>query len=270
MKPLAILFACTMVFITPAFSQVLDQSAIGPNGCGPCAVINSFKAADNTRALNALKGATLLKKAQSFIADYGTLPSVPYRGRRNAYSDANGIADADLLNMLNRFASNHQLPPLLGRHIHRKSKESARGFVRKFHNRILRSIDRGFHPILSVRALAAEYDTSRNGYVWNSKGGHWLAIHSAGDIENNGLSFAITFSDSLSGKIYSGLVSIDLDRPAKVPLNFTVDSNGKEQWNWVKNDTTLTLVAPGMPLGTKRANWNERAFIALRYLIYHP
>ena len=51
-------------------------------------------------------------------------------------------------------------------------------------------------------------------------------------------------------------------------MSFTVDENDKEKWDWIASAQTLALFAPGMPLGTANANWNERTFIAARYLIY--
>ena len=79
----------------------------------------------------------------------------------------------------------------------------------------------------------------------------------------------IKFSDSISGKMQAGVVYSDSGRPdADVPMTFIVNADGKEDWKWVPADRTLSLFAPTMPLGTKRANWYERTFIAMRYLIY--
>lgn len=250
--------------------QVLQQSEIGKNGCGPCAVINSLQFAQNSKALNALDGKSSLEKARSFIATYGNALSIPYGAARTAYSDANGTADVDLDSMVRRFFEDNKMPPVIGCHIQRKENETGTSFVKRFRDLVSHSIDRGFHPVLSVRALAAEYNKSEDRYFWSSKGGHCIAIHSIGKIGNKGLSVTIDFSDSLSGELQSGLVYLELDRPAQVPLTFTVNDKGNEQWNWVKNDETLTFIAPIMPLGTKRTKWMERTFIAMRYLIYQP
>ena len=252
----------------PPFPSVIKQSKIGENGCGPCAVINSLQLSGNSRALNELNGKSGLEKTRAFIAEYGNIPSILYGDRRTAYSDDNGCADVDLTNMFNRFAKDNKLPLITGTHIQRNKNETAIDFVRRFRDTVSRSIDNGFHPILSVRALAAEYNKSINKHVWNSKGGHWIAIHSIKEIENDGASVTIQFSDSLSGELQSGFVYLDLNRPASVPLTFTVNQDGDVQWEWVKSSETLTLMSPGMPLGTKRAKWMERTFIAIRYLVY--
>ena len=267
---LATLALMTLMPCDLVVAQVLQQSEIGPNGCGPCAFINSLHLANAAELLDALEGDTHLEKARAFIKRYGDAPSIPYRGARTAYSKDKGAVDVDFKSMLNRFAEDNSLPALEGEYIFRREQETATDFVKRFRDLVQSSIDRGFHPLLSVRAIAAEFDESRDKHVWNSKGGHFVAIHSVDAVGKDGLSFAIEFSDSLSGALCSGYLYMDLDRPAVVPMDFTVDQAGKEKWNWMSNENTLALVAPSMPLGTKRAKWNERTIISLRYLIYRP
>lgn len=124
--------------------------------------------------------------------------------------------------------------------------------------------------MLSVRALAAELNEQKNIHVWNSKGGHWIAIHSVGDLVNDGSSMSIEFSDSISGKRQTGTVFFNESRKASVPMQFDVDNTSNARWTWVTNQKTLELLSPQMPLGTKRVDWHQRTFIAVRYLIYKP
>jgi hypothetical protein len=87
MRFLIVLLLSACAVNPPPGYPVLRQANLGKNGCGPCAWVNSLTAAGNTRLLAALKGETSEAKAGSFIAEFGTLASEPYRGRRNAYSE---------------------------------------------------------------------------------------------------------------------------------------------------------------------------------------
>ncbi|PQO33438.1 hypothetical protein C5Y96_11380 [Blastopirellula marina] len=258
---------CLALAAQVANAQVIGQAEIGPNGCGPCAVVNSLSMAKNAKVLALLEGDSLQDQAQSFINDFGDGESIPYGARRAAYTKENGVADVDLLQMLQKIWPQNQTPSVSGTYLNREDDESPEEFVKRCHALMSASIDRGFHPLLSVRAMAAEHNKKDDKYEWNSKGGHWIAIHAVGEVTSDQRGFTFSFSDSLSGKICTGYLYIDLERPAVVPLDFTADDKGTEKWNWVSNSKTLTLIAPDMPLGTKRAKWHERTFIAVRYLI---
>lgn len=265
---LCLLLAATLA--APTFGQVIEQAEVGPNTCGPCAIVHSFFFADNRQALEALQGETNTQKASWFCETFGTIDSVAFNGTRPAYLVKDGIADVDLHAMLDRFIADAQCDPVTGGPIRLNPdiEEQQRDFVARVHRQIRESIDAGFHPLLSIRALAAQYSEERERPLWNSKGGHWIAIHGVEPLGDEGLGFLIHFSDSLSGERQTGYVMFNDHRRAVVPLTFTVDEEGNEVWDWVTNSQTLELVAPGMPLGTVRAEWHERTFIALRYLIY--
>ncbi len=251
-------------------AQVVSQQEIGPNGCGPCAFINSLLASNTTKALSKLPEESNLGKVHNFIDAYGSAKSIPYGSARSAYSEANGTTDVDLTAMINRFFAASTLPSVEGAYLIRQETESRIDFVRRVQRALSQSIDNGFHPLISVRALAAERDEKRDQYVWNSKGGHWIAVHKVGEFGAESLAFSIDFSDSLSGEQRTGVIFAETARKSNVPMTFKVSQAGKEQWNWLSNTQTLTLFSPGMPLGTKRAKWNERTFIAVRYVIHRP
>lgn len=247
--------------------EVLNQSPIGRNACGPCAVINSLQLAKRTHLLSKLKGSTPLDKARDLISRYGSADSVQYGKRRTAYSEANGTSDKDLHVMLDQFLKDCQVSPLNGRHIV-ANETSEVELISAFREMVALSIDQGFHPLMSIRALSANLTEGEEKHTWNSLGGHWVAIHAIGKISSEGLSVPIEFSDSLSGELQTGLVVYNTSRLAEVPIQFTVDEQGSTNWTWVSNQKTLELVSPGMPIGTKRAKWHERTFIAIRYLIF--
>ena len=260
-------FFILALVVNPAVAQIVSQQEIGPNGCGPCAFVNSLLGS-NANALSKLPGESNVGKVQAFIADYGSPNSIPYGSGRSAYSAAHGTTDLDLTAMINRFFLNNKLPKVEGARVVRKKEESTADFVRRVQRILSESISNGFHPIVSIRALAVEPNEKRDRHVWNSKGGHWVAVHNVRNFGAERLAFSIDFSDSLSGEPKTGVVFAETARKSMVPMTFKVSQTGKEQWDWLSNTQTLTLFSPGMPLGTKRAQWNQRAFIAIRYVIH--
>ena len=239
-------------------------------GCGPCAIINSYLASESSKPLNHLNGKTNLDKVQTLIDDYGSVPSIYYGDAQMAYSPTKGTTDIDLLAMINSLSRDCGLLSLVGEHVMRKSGESQEEFINRIQKCISTSIANGFHPLIIVRPVVAEYNASKKKYLWEGKSGHWVAIHRVGALDQQSSGFSIEYSDSLTGELKTGIAYSEMDRKAVVPLRFTIDEKGKHDWEWVPNTQTLTLFTPNMPLATKEAKWNERSFIAIRYLIYQP
>lgn len=248
------------------FSEIINQKKVGKNTCGPCAFTHSLSLAKGSTLISKLKGETNTEKAKYFLEEYGSIDSGKYR--KPAYQEKSGICDTDLLMMINKFMENSKSTPVAGDYVQRKKNESPEQFVKRYHTLINDSIQKGFFPLVSVRALAAEYSEEKQKSLWNSKGGHWVTICETGKIAPDNLGFTVDFLDSISGKKLRGYYSINLNRKAVVCMSFEVDEKGKEKWDWVSNDQTLELYAPGMPLGTGRTQYFERTFIAQRYVIY--
>ena len=247
---------------------VVRQAGLGKNACGPCAVINSLSAINHS-SLNQLTGSTGVDKARTFIERFGKEQSIIYGEFRTAYSNEHGASDRDLKAMLDRFLERHGDKPTQGQYLVRdaKSSEDGTSFVARAHRLISSSIDARFHPIVCVRALTAEKQTESSEFVWNSKGGHFVTIHHVGNLSQDGLGFMVSLSDSLSGKRIDGFIYLDKTRKAVVPMDFSVDENGKEKWNWISSFDALTIVCPEMPLETVKAKWHERTLIVVRYII---
>lgn len=265
----ALMFRITLFFFISlrlfADSDLIVQDKVGRNTCGACALVHSLTKAKNISALNKLEGQNSIEKAKGFIKRLDSLTSPVYNNLKPIYQPNSGIADIDLLIQINKLLIEASKPEVKGKFIQR-AEESPKDFVKQTHKTLTDSIKNGFHPLLSIRAMAAEYSEKNKKFLWNSKGGHWVAVHKIGPLSK--LGFTITFSDSLTGEMKEGYINAELHRGAAVPMNFTVDEQGKEQWEWVSNEKTLQLTSPEMPLGTKRAKWHERTFIAIRYLIY--
>ncbi len=267
MKLFAVLGCFLLFSASPSVAQV-GQSTIGKNACGPCAVVNSLSAAGRTELLSRLGDLDDDDRTRQFIKNYGSLTSKTYGARRTAYTVESGATDVDLQLMLSTFLEDQGLDPVEGKYVEREQDETDSAYVSRVHKLLFDSIEGGFHPLLSVRALAAEFGMDQGRFVWNSKGGHWIAIHEVSEVSNDGLGFTIEFSDSLSAQRLTGYFFHEPFRKSTVPMTFTVDENGKEVWDWASSDQCMMLNSPGMPLGTAKSKWYERTNIAVRYLIF--
>lgn len=268
MKYFGIICVLVLYWTSPVEAQVAGQSSIGKNACGPCAVINSLIGAGNVDLLKCLGADDPEENARKFIRRYGELASETYEDGRAAYTEEAGSTDHDLQMMLNQFLDDQGREQVTGKYVQRESDESNEAYVDRVHQLLSGSIDAGFHPVMSVRALAAEFDHDQGKFLWNSKGGHWVTIHKIGDVSTDGLGFTIEFSDSISAKRLTGYFSHEPFRRSKVPMTFTISEDGEEQWNWVSSSECMLLHAPGMPLGTANSKWYERTIIAVRYVVY--
>lgn len=254
--------------ISIADQKLIIQDKVGPNTCAPCSFVHSLSFAKNEKALAGLDGETNSQKAASFRDKYCKKPSPLYHSEKPIYQEKTGIADKDFLMVINQLFKESKDDEVKGDFLVKQESESPEQFIFRVHKTIQDSISKGFHPLISARALTAEYSEKSKKFLWNSKGGHWIAIHELSPLLKDSHGFSFKYSDSISAKLLEGYININLHRKAVVPMTFTVDEKGKEQWQWIPNDSTLELHSPGMPLGTRRAKWNERTFIALRFLIY--
>lgn len=266
-KRLSLICCLLLGAVDGAAAQIAGQADIGKNACGPCAVINSLLASGNAELLNQLGEVDPEERTRNFIRDYGSVASETYDDGRTVYSDEAGSTDHDLQLMLNEFLKEQGQDQVTGRYTLRNEGETVEDYVIRIHRQLNASIESGFHPLMSVRALAAEFVEEQGRFLWNSKGGHWVTVHELGEISSDGLGFSIEFSDSLSAKRLTGFFYHDPHRGSKVPMTFSVDDQGEEQWDWVSSAECMMLHAPGMPLGTAKAKWYERTIIAVRYVV---
>ena len=268
MKTISLIAATLLILLSEfAAAQILDQSPVGSMACGPCAFVNSLYASKATQSISALRGDSILDKAYSFIESYGSAKSIPFGEDRTAYSTDHGVCDVDLHAMIKAFAEDNQLPVPDGDFIVRLENESSDMFLGRIQELLTNSIDNGFHPLICVFDIVAEYNESREKHVWNTKGGHWIAIHSVGEPGKDSLGFTIEFSDSGTGELKTGVAFLD-PRKAVAPLTYSVNKNRRVEYDWISNTKTLSLLAPGMPMRTKSAKFHQRTFIAIRYLIH--
>jgi|GEM_PF-4698647 len=248
-------------------APVLAQKQLGKNACGPCAFVNSLTQAMSDAALKKLSGTNALQKAETFATVYGGVESMVYGPARTAYHAKHGIAHKDLLMIANRFAADADLPLFARELVRRNDKETPSAFLSRFERTINESIKAGFPPVLGVRSVAASKKDGAKIIQWHTISGHWVSVVGVERPSPDEDMLLMRFADSLSGKILTGLVHFE-PRNAVIPMTFTLNEKGKEQWTWIPANKGLFLSAPSMPMGTERAQWYQRSYLSLRGLIH--
>lgn len=265
----SLFLAITLVFSQVVIAEesalpILSQNKMGKMACGPCAFVNSLAQSGDEASLALFKGSTLLEKAQDFAKRFGGKQSVVYRDHRTAYSDKNGTADQDLLAMINQLRVENGSPKLTGEYLLKHKEQSSGEFSQRVRLKIEKSIATGFPPLVSVKSVKAERGDDGK-YKWNGIAGHWLCVLAIEQVDED--VSVLRLADSLSGKVVTALLFTSNPRNCVVPMTFEIDDKGKEKWDWVKGDRCLYVSSPSLPLGTQRAKWHERTYIAARYLI---
>lgn len=265
---LSLVLACGLAVRAEA-PPVVSQEGIGENACGPCAAVNAWLRWPAAGGLLAgLDGGSPREMVGSLIRAEGAAVSVVYGAPRLAYSEPHGTADADMLAMMNARHAKAGMAKLQGVHLEAGDGETAEHFHGRVRELVRGSLAAGFPPILSVRAMVASPGKDGKN-VWNSLGGHWVVL-TALPCGKDATGSYVRIVDSLSGRELGAYFHSGHPRACTMPMDFTLDGEGKEVWRWVKGDRCHFLSVPGMPLATARAPWDQRTEMVVRYLIYLP
>jgi hypothetical protein len=269
MKLFCIFFV--LIFLSQSYGEdqrhsILVQKAMGPMACGPCAFLNSLMQAGDDVSLDKLGPGTPIEKAKRFANQFGASESVVYGKNRSKYSNESGVANQDLLLMVNEFRRNCYLPLLSGEYILKSNDESSQEFARRIFGSIEASIAAGFPPLLHVRSVKANQAGKGGGdYLWYGIIGHWVCILKIEALDDH--VFALKIADSWTGKVIGGLLYTQEPRNAVVPMTYEVTEEGKEFWKWEESNRCMFIAAPSLPLGTLEAEWYQRTYLAAQYII---
>ena len=261
----------TLFFLTfSALAQkpkVLSQTKVGEKACGLCAYLNSLLHSDDQAMLNSLDGESLEEKASSFGDKFGNRPSV-YQGKPEpAYAKEYGIADLDLLEMVNASRTEAEKEKVVGSYLLRGEDESPKAFLKRIRKNISTSINRGFPPLLSVNSAKAILEP--DGVIrWSRILGHWVCVTGIKFISDDLLILKV--ADSYTGKLANLVLYNDQSNSAIVPMSSSYSEDGEFSWNWENSKDCLFICAPSLRLGRDEANWFQRRYVAASYLISSP
>ena len=256
--------------ISSSSSEILEQQP-GAGSCGPCALANALLHGDAThrRAFQTLPGTTARQRLDALIARYGARPSETYGPRRGRFVAGLGIATDDLSFLANDLLSDAGLPPVRGTWLDQlpSEQDNERAHLRRIHGLFQTALAHGLPPILELRAFTTNHAAPRD--PWTNFYAHWLTLLSVdpAELAPNASGFSCRFADSFTGRVIPGFAYAERFRPFRATRGFTVQPNGVNSWHWLEGHPYVLLQLPDVPMNLESCPSQERAIIALTYLV---
>jgi hypothetical protein len=249
--------------------KIVSQRKIGEMACGPCSLLNALKFGGKAEreAVEDIDGEDDDARVKTLIEEYGRGPSDIYPDRAR-YREKGGMADLELLGMVNELLRDAELPPVIGRALDRTKVEAPGTHLRQVHKTLRRSLDAGFPPIVILRSFvikpAEKPKKGEDSYVWWGQSGHWVAVVDLPEeLEDGELSFVMKVADPWTGRTQQCFIHEEQFR------NFTAAKGDDRKWVWpTVPQPYLIATMPALALGTKDSPWFLRTNVVLSFGIY--
>jgi hypothetical protein len=186
-----------------AAAEPVNQLSIAGNACGPAALLSAYRFgnADWRKVADSVKGETDKQRLSTIIREVAMRPS-KHLNRRARWSRA-GVNIADLCDIANELAAGRMLPKLQYEVLFLKPRETQEQLLKRVHERLEKSLDRGLPPLLSIRRVA------RRKGNWTNIDGHFVTVIGVPKkLDKGARSFAVTYLDPWGGKRREGRIAI--------------------------------------------------------------
>ena len=243
------------VIVPTPQAKAIDQILIDKNGCGPTALMNSYRFGSPAWHIGYEKlgnkvDATEKQKFTDLVNRFGI-----HISRHNGmirWDKRSGISAPDLSDMANDFqrARRTNLPNLSVKTHFVTTGQADLALLQDTHKKLRDSMLRGFPPIMTIKRFA--HRSFGNYKIWKQIHGHFVVLHEIpGKIAPDATSFDIKYIDPWGGKIHKGTI--------KIPEQsyYAIDSTRSRN---VKFQRTPALLVhfPNSRLGNHLLRKNER------------
>ncbi len=250
--------------------EVIGQQAIGPMGCGPCALANALAHgdADCRRAFAALEGDTPLDRVQTIIRRFGDRPSEKYEGRQTRYSATDGTTTEDMPFLANDLLKASKLTEVEAHWLNVHEGENGRAHLRRLHGLFSDALAAGMPAVVEVRSFGANTAAAK-GPQWDGMLGHWMPVVGVEPavLSPRATGFVCRFADSVSGTVIDAYAYAELHRPFTATHGFKVNEDGTKKWEWITGYPYILLQAPELGLNTQTRLWYERTYLSMNYAV---
>ena len=230
-------------------ASALNQIPIQRNGCGPASLINAYRFGSPkwNAATTKIVGDTDKQQFDFMVKYYGRIFSNHVRAtmRWDARSGINGL---DLTDMANDFQTRRKisLPKLKHTTHFVKKKNGHKELLISTHKHLVKSLQKGFPPLLSIKRFA------QRGSRWRQVHGHFVVLYEIpGTLPPDATSFEIKYIDPWGGRIKTGTI--------KIPEKAFYAVNNAERKPTFRKSPTLTVDFPQSSLGRHLVKKNERS-----------
>ena len=250
-------------------TEVVQQTA-NEGDCGPCALSNALLNgnADSWRAFHKLPGANSRERTEALIHKYGVRPSETYGSRRGRFLSGAGLTCEDMPFLANDVLAGAGLAKVQGAWLDHSPAEDERTHLRRLYGLLNTSLGRGFPPVMEIRAFAA--DTASTKPAWVNLYAHWLALIGLDPVSlpTGASGFLCRFADSYTGRVITGFAHVELNRAFMATRGFTLKSDGTQDWHWLTGQPYILVDVPDLPLLIQTRPWQNRALVAITYMIH--
>ena len=184
-----------------------NQLVVSGNACGPTALLNAFRFgnSDWQRVAESINGNTDKEKIYRIIREVGMRPSAHFKNRPRW--SRNGVNLADLCDIGNEVARGKYLPLINQEVLFRKPNENQENLLKRIHQRLETSLNKGLPPIISLRRYALRNTSGK--MAWVILDAHFVTLTAIPrTLGKNEKSFAVTYIDPWGGKIRYGTIAI--------------------------------------------------------------
>jgi hypothetical protein len=235
------------------------------NGCGPAAILNLLKFSSDpaiSRLYGDLPGSgegTRMK----YLVDrfYKSRNSVSYPGQRRW--GLHGIESSDLATGLNELLQENDCAPFASTYLDREEGETGAAHLARCRQLIVRSIESGVMPILSLRSFVVRRrEREQMNPHWESGVHHYVLVVG---VENppSTLGFGLEVIDPWRGK--KSVVYLHRETHGHP---FTALKGTEDSGEWLSGRPFLQVIAEDLPsLRPADLDWSERFLIVANFLI---
>ena len=230
-----------------------NQLRVAGNACGPAALLNAFRFGneDWQRVSNAIVGDNDRERILRIIREIGMRPSkhVPGHPRWSR----RGVSLADLRDMGDEMAAGQQFLKFSDEVFFLKPRESPEKLLQRVHQRLEKSLAKGFPPIISLRRYALRKPSTGGAPQWVVADAHFITLTTIPrKIDKLTRRIPVSYIDPWGGKRCEGSIGIS-ERPVFanaagqslcLESNFPQTSVGKSRSD--KKEKTFLAVAAAM------------------------
>ena len=185
-----------------------DQLLVAGNACGPAALLNAFRfgAPHWQRASNGITGNNDRERILTIIREIGMRPSRHVLGRPRW--SRRGVGVSDLRDMAEEMSHDHRLPYISEEVFILKPRETPEKLLRRVHQRLEKSLDKGLPPVLSLRRLALRSQKT-GAPQWIVIDAHFVTLTAIPRrLSKHDRSFPVHYIDPWGGRRCEGLIGI--------------------------------------------------------------
>lgn len=178
------------------------------NACGPAALLNAFHYGSEKwqSVFDAVPGKKSKTRIRYVVSQWGSQPSKHIKGVQR-WDKAQGINLVDLHDIANEMCHPHSLPKVKYEILTRKKYEPRTKLLKRSHERITKSLNKGLPPIICIRRYTYCNSKELDSKSWWSISAHFIVIiETSKNIESNANSYKIKYVDPYGGYIHEGII----------------------------------------------------------------